>query len=131
MKNHLFTYTIKPLLFSILLSTALTGSFSVYAAQKYVTFANITQTLASSGYGGCMALLDINVKTIPGGLPNCNNNWVSLDCDAEYHTPEQASAMWDSALMAHALNRRVHVLVDDTQVVDGGYCGAVRIDVLD
>ncbi len=131
MKNHLLTYAVKPLLFSILLSSALISSFSAYAVQKYVPSANIVQTLASSAYGGCMVLLDINIKTMPNGLPSCNNSWVSLDCDAEYHTPEQASAMWDSALMAHALNRRVHVLVDDTHVVDGGYCGAARIDVLD
>jgi len=130
MKNNKYTKTVSTVTFSIFFAAALMGSSSAYAAQKYVTFANINQTLASSGYGGCMVLLDINIKTIPDGLPNCNNNWVSLDCDAKYHTPEQASAMWDSALMAHALDRQVHVLVDDTQMVEGGYCGAERIDVL-
>ncbi len=74
-----------------------------------------------------MVMLDSNIQDI---LPNCNANWVSLDCDAEYNSPEQSSAYWDSALMAFALDKQVIIWVSDAEIVPNGFCTVHRIDIV-
>jgi len=122
-KTKLFRKIAKPVMLVSVMFSALFGA--VAKAELQPVTANIVRTLADSYYGGCMVLLDVSVATV---LPNCGPGWVSLDCDATYHTPAQSNAMWTSALTAFALNKPITVWVEDTQIVDG-YCTARRLDV--
>jgi len=124
-KTNVFAKACKSILLLSVLSSVLIGS-SAYAELGQIQ-GRITRTLADSQYGGCMIRLDANIQTV---LPNCGKDWISLDCDAEYHTPEQSSAMWDSALLALALDKVVVVWAEDTQLVTQGFCTARRIDII-
>jgi hypothetical protein len=81
---------------------------------------------ASDGkYGGCMILLDKNVKAANGLCPIYN--WVSLDCDGKYNSKSGALANWSSAQMAFALDLTVSVKVSDDRVND--YCTSAYIRI--
>lgn len=99
---------------------------SVGADTGWVTGARVTITLvdASGNYGGCMALLDKNPKSV---LPACGNNWVSFSCTGTYAPKDLAYRMFDTAQLALVTNKTVAVLFDDTKL-HNAYCYASRID---
>jgi hypothetical protein len=76
-------------------------------------------------YGGCMILLDKNVRTENSACPVAN--WVSLDCDGNYNPKSGALANWSSAQMAYALDLTVSVKVSDD--LANGYCTSAYIRI--
>ena len=85
----------------------------------------IERTLAdSSSFGKCM-LFSLSFQP----ANSCPGNWVSLDCDGNYHSKADGNRMWDSAQLALALNLRVRVWINDAKKING-YCVADRLDIL-
>jgi hypothetical protein len=76
-------------------------------------------------YGGCMILLDQNVRATNVNCPVAN--WVSLDCDGNYNPKSGALANWSSAQMAFALDLTVSVKVSDD--LANGYCTSAYIRI--
>jgi hypothetical protein len=97
------------------------------ANTAWVSNATIQRTLIQEGaFGGCMIQLD---KSIAEAGLNCPAaNWVSLDCDAIFGSIGSTQRIFDSAQMAFALEKLVHVRVDDSKK-HNGFCVAVRFDV--
>jgi len=100
---------------------------SAYADQGAIV-AKVTRTLVAGDgrWGGCMVMLDVRINT---ALPNCPGSWVSFSCTGDFTTKDAANRMFDSAMMAKALDKRVRLFVDDTKK-QNGYCYAWRVDVL-
>jgi hypothetical protein len=76
-------------------------------------------------FGGCMILLDKDVKAANGLCPIYN--WVSLDCDGTFNPKSGALANWSSAQMAFALDLKVSVKVSDDRV--NTYCTSAYIRI--
>ena len=92
----------------------------------WVTGSTIHRTLIQeNAYGGCMILVD---QTIADAGLNCPSRWVSLSCDGTFSSKANAQNMLDSAQMAFALNKKVHLKIDDSKK-HNGYCVAIRFDV--
>ena len=96
------------------------------AARATINGAHIVRTLAADRFGGCMAMLDVNIPATTS--LNCAISWLSLDCDAVYHTQAQSNALWTSALTAFTLQTRVSLVIDDADKY-GQYCVVERIDI--
>lgn len=99
------------------------------AVEETIT-SRITRTLTATGgrWGGCMAQLQSPLSS--EGL-DCADSWVTFSCaGADAHaSKEDASRLFDAALLAFALDQQVQVTVDDTKK-QGGYCYASRVDLL-
>ena len=95
----------------------------------FVNDASITQIITTeSNYGGCMTKLS---KAISSGASACPGNWVSFACTGTVdNSVRQASAMWDTVLLAYALEKNVRVRVDSSKKLNG-YCYADYIRVQD
>ncbi len=91
--------------------------------------AKITRTLAAaSGFGGCMAALDVAPSDSGLDCP-VGSKWVTFSCTGEHAAKAEALRMFDSAQLAFVTGRRVRVWVDDTRK-HNGHCFVSRIDVL-
>lgn len=99
---------------------AITCSSAAFSATGTVKDAKIINLLTTeSTYGGCMAFLD---KPLSSVIENCPSNWVTFSCDGTLgNSVPRASAMWDSVLLAYALEKPVRVRVDNSKKVNG-YC---------
>jgi len=99
---------------------AIIGSSAAFSATGTVKDAKIINLLTTeSTYGGCMAFLD---KPISSVLEGCPSNWVTFSCDGSLgNSVSRASAMWDSVLLAYALEKPVRVRADNSKKVNG-YC---------
>jgi hypothetical protein len=114
----------KRLIITLLLAISAMPSF---ADKAWVTNATIQRSLVEQGkFGGCMMQLDKSVKDTGLNCPAAN--WVSFDCDGLYGSTLTSLRIYDTALMAFALEKTVNVRVDDTKFHDG-YCVATRIDL--
>ena len=93
-----------------------------------VVEAKIKRTLAHNGpaWGGCMVEL-VGTPVRDSGLACANFRWVSFDCAGELW--REGERMFDLALLAFAMDRRVRILATDEEQKDG-YCVAMRIDAL-
>lgn len=94
----------------------------------------ITHTLVENqgNLGGCMVHLEDSPATsaeLTGLRCPTDRNWVTFSCTGVHTNKVNAERMFDSALMAFALNRRVKVYVDDEKK-HGRYCYVFRLDVL-
>lgn len=76
-------------------------------------------------YGGCMALLSVNPSSM---LPSCQGWWVSFSCSGDFTDRVRAYQMLDSAKLALATEKQVHVFFRN-DMTHNGYCFAYRIDV--
>lgn len=99
---------------------AITCSSAAFSATGTVKDAKIINLLTTeSTYGGCMAFLD---KPLSSVIENCPSNWVTFSCDGTLgNSVSRASAMWDSVLLAYALEKPVRVRADNSKKVNG-YC---------
>ncbi len=105
----------------LLLATALPVS-----ADLFYRTGTIEKVLTSEPdiYGGCMVKLDINIEN---GCPA--SGWVSLDCANTYYSDAGSKRKYATALTALAANKMVSVKVDNMKK-HGGYCVALRVDIL-
>jgi hypothetical protein len=87
----------------------------------------ITKTMVTSDgmFGGCMAKLATDPKTVLG---TCGALWVTFSCTGDYTDVVRAYRMLDQAQLALAGSRTVSVQIDDGQKING-YCMVRRIDV--
>ena len=102
-----------------------------HAAQSWILGVRVTETLVdTSRFGQCMVRLGNDVD-IPSYVPLCKAKYVTFDCGAELPGSTRINSLekFDSAKMAHALKRKVSVLVTDNQTING-YCLATQIRVL-
>ena len=81
-----------------------------------------TVTTSDSLLGGCMVFLSVPVGT------GCTGNFVTFSCSGNFTTKDRAYRMFDMAQMAYAMNQRVTVYVDNTNL-QNGYCFAKKIAV--
>ena len=107
-------------------------STSLHAGQSWFRGVDITKTLIdSSRFGQCMVRLADSVD-IQSSLPLCKPKFVTFDCGAELPNSTRINSLikFESAEMAHALSRKVTLLVTDSQTING-YCLATQIQVED
>lgn len=97
------------------------------AADANVT-AQVNRVLVVGGatYGGCMAALSVNPSSM---LPSCQDWWVSFSCSGDFTDRVRAYQMLDSAKLALATGKQLHVFFRD-DMTHNGYCFAHRIDVI-
>ncbi len=88
----------------------------------------IRRTLVADAgnFGGCMVLMDKDLSR--EGL-NCEG-WVTFSCSGELATAEDGARLFDSALMAFALNRTLSITITDEKKING-QCYGRRVDVWD
>lgn len=81
---------------------------------------------ADSTFGGCMAKLAVDPKTV---APLCGAWWVTFSCSGNFTTMPRAYRMLDQAQLALSTAKRVTVVIRDHQQ-HNGICMVQRIDVL-
>jgi len=101
-------------------------AFSVVA---FVNNASIVQIITTeSNYGGCMTKLS---KPINTATYACPGEWVSFACTGVAgNSVPRAAQMWDTVLLAYALEKKVRIRVDSSIKLNG-YCYADYIRVQD
>ena len=99
---------------------AITCSSAAFSAIGTLSSAKITELITTeTTYGGCMAKLS---KPISEVVNNCPSGWVTFSCDGSLgNSVPRASAMWESAQLAYALDKTVRVRIDNSKKLDG-YC---------
>ena len=99
---------------------ATTCSSAALSAIGTVSNAKITQLITTeTTYGGCMVKLS---KPIISAVDNCAAGWVAFSCDGALgNSVPRASAMWESAQLAYALDKTVRVRIDNSKKLNG-YC---------
>ena len=112
----------------LILSTVLLAlSSHAYSDWAWFNGASVLKLLNQTDtYGECMVYID---KILADQLPTCPSRWVALSCDGTFNNRDVAARMYDAALMAMAIEKKVNVLVDDSKK-HNGYCVATRIDLL-
>jgi hypothetical protein len=101
-------------------------SNQAYSDTAWIKNTSIKQVLNQSNtYGGCMLFLDTAIAEI--GLA-CPGRWVALSCDGTFNNRDVAARMYDLAIVAIALDKKVSVEVDDTKK-HNGYCVVKRMDL--
>ena len=98
----------------------ITCSSAALSAIGTVSNAKITQLITTeTTYGGCMVKLS---KPISSAIDNCAAGWVAFSCDGALgNSVPRASAMWESAQLAYALDKTVRVRIDNSKKLNG-YC---------
>lgn len=93
-----------------------------YSEQGFVDDANVIGLLNTPGvYGGCMVQLS---KPIYDAVAACPDDWVSFACTGTANNSvSRAAAMWDTATLAYALDKKIRVRVDSAKKLNG-YCFA-------
>jgi hypothetical protein len=84
-----------------------------------------TKVMAEPGQGGCLARLSIDLQQ---KLPLCKPDWVTFSCTGEYASKDIAYRMFDSAQMALALGKTVHLQITDSKT-HNGFCFVRQIHV--
>jgi hypothetical protein len=99
----------------------------VYADVGVIKGASVVRTLVTGGnaYGGCMVMLDVRIDSV---LPNCPGNFITFSCTGDFTTKDHANRMFDTAMMANALGKKVWFVVHDN-MKHNGYCYSSRVDV--
>ena len=99
---------------------AITCSSAAFSAIGTLSNARVTELITTeTTYGGCMAKLS---KSISEVVNNCPSGWVTFSCDGSLgNSVPRASAMWESAQLAYALDKKVRVRIDNSKKLDG-YC---------
>ena len=99
---------------------AITCSSAAFSDIGTLSNAKITQLITTeTTYGGCMARLS---KSITEVVNNCAPGWVTFSCDGSLgNSVPRASAMWESAQLAYALDKKVRVRIDNSKKLNG-YC---------
>jgi hypothetical protein len=112
---------------TLILSIALLAlSNHAYSDTAWVKGATVERVLnQSDAYGGCMLFVD---KAIADSILNCPSRWVSLSCDGTFNDRDVAARMYDTGIMAIALDMKLNIFVDDTKK-HNSYCVAKRVDL--
>lgn len=113
---------------AVALSAAWPGVAALAVEQTLTSRIVRTLTATDGLWGGCMAQLELSLSS--EGL-DCAGRWVTFSCAGEgaHASKEDASRLFDAALLAFALDRQVKVTVDDAKK-QTGYCYAGRVEVL-
>jgi len=80
----------------------------------------------STEYGGCMAKLSSGPAD--NGLPTCNNNWVSMDCFANFYSKSDSANKLSVAQLGYVTGKPVRLRVRDTYTYNRFYCVVERMD---
>jgi len=80
----------------------------------------------STLYGGCMAKL--RSGPADNGLAICNNDWVSMDCFANFYSKTDAANKLSTAQLAYVTGNNVRLRVRDTNTYNVSYCVVERMD---
>jgi hypothetical protein len=117
----------KKVVFSALAFFGLALPLMSFAEQGFVDDANVIGMMTTPGvYGGCMVQLS---KPINGAAAGCPDDWVSFACTGTANNSvSRAAAMWDSATLAYALDKKIRVRVDSAKKLNG-YCFADYIRI--
>lgn len=99
------------------------STVNLQAAHFWATGKIKTTLTDSVAYAGCMVYLDTAVG-------NGCSTWVSLDCTGTFYSERSGEQKYAAALMAFAANKTVKIYIDDSKTVNGSYCVAQRIDVV-
>ena len=99
-----------------------TANAAVATWKTTVTEVMIDSTL----YGGCMAKLQSGPAD--NGLPTCNNDWVSMDCFANFYTKTDAANKLSTAQLAYVTGKTIRLRVRDTNTYNVAYCVVERMD---
>ena len=93
------------------------------AAPEWVSGTVERLLLHNELYGKCMIL-------VRSSLPSngCPGVWISLDCEGNHLSKQDAGRMWDSVQLAYALDKTLDIYLDDSRK-NNGYCVASRLDV--
>lgn len=108
-----------------------TVAIPTHAAQSWIWGFRIWETVVDTNrFGQCMVRFASDVD-IPSYVPLCKEQYVTFDCGAELPGSTRVNSLekFESAKMAHALKRKVAVLVTDDQTING-YCLVKQIRVL-
>ena len=96
------------------------------ATETALTSINRTLVVGDGRFGGCMAQLDVDLRTQLG--LDCNSNWVTFSCTGTHTKTADAQRMFDSALVAFVTDRMVYVWVTDEKK-HNDRCYVSRIDI--
>lgn len=102
-----------------------------HAAQSWLWGYRISETIVDTNrFGQCMVRFHKDLD-IPSFFPLCKAQYLTFDCGAELPGSTRINSLekFESAKMAHALKRKVAVLVTDSQTING-YCFVRQIRVL-
>ena len=112
------------LISAIILSSVLSTG-QVFAGKNKAN-AHVTRIIISDGgtFGGCMALLDVDVAAVSG--LNCTN-WVSFSCSGEYNSKDIAYRKLDIAQKSEVTGHKAIFFIDDSKK-HNGHCYAYRVD---
>ena len=108
-----------------------TAAVPTHAAQSWIWGKRIAETIVDTNrFGQCLVRFSSDVD-IPSYVPLCRKEYLTFDCGAELPASTRLNSLekFESAKMAHALNRSVAVLVTDAQTISG-YCLVKQIRVL-
>lgn len=99
---------------------AIIGSSEVLSATGTLSDVKVIELITTeTTYGGCMAKVS---KPISDTVDNCPGSWVTFSCDGSLgNSVPRASAIWESAQLAYALDKTVRVRIDNSKKLDG-YC---------
>ncbi len=109
---------------------AILFSVSAQASDRWIVRADIDETLVDTSlFGQCMIKLPASLD-IQDSLPVCRPSYLTFDCGAQLPNSTRINSLqkFESAVMAHALNRTVTLLVTDSQTING-YCFVKQIRV--
>ena len=83
-----------------------------------------TLLIDSENFGGCL----FQLAELPAGL-DCASNWVSASCSGDYNASNMGWRKFETAQLAHAMNKDILVRVDDSRR-HNGQCFALRVQLL-
>ena len=117
----------KKLVVNTLAVCGLAVSQMSYSEQGFVDDVNVTGMMTTPGvYGGCMVQVS---KAISTAVAGCPDDWVSFACTGTANNSvSRAAAMWDTATLAYALDKKIRVRVDSAKKLNG-YCFADYIRI--
>ena len=111
----------------ILCTVLLALSSHAYSDRAWFNGASIARILnQTNAFGECMVFID---EVLADEGLNCKSSWVALSCDGTFNNRDVAARMYDAAMMAMAMEKKVNILVDDSKK-QNDYCVAKRIDLL-
>ena len=83
-----------------------------------------TLLIDSENFGGCL----FQLAELPAGLA-CASNWVSASCSGDFNASNMGWRKFETAQLAHAMNKDILVRVDDSRR-HNGQCFALRVQLL-
>lgn len=89
----------------------------------------IDTTISSNAYGGCIALLNMDITKF---APNCpgaaSGSYVVFSCDGSLQDAAAGTQLFEAVQMGQMLGKPVRVHVDDAKKING-YCLVNRVDI--